>query len=230
MLDFKAKTAVITGAASGIGFAIARRLATAGANVVLADIDPVALERATAAIEKLGVAAIGVPTDVSEPAAVDALAAAAVARFERVHVLVNNAGVAMKGYSWELAPADWQWVMGVCLWGVVHGIRSFVPAMIAHGETGHIINTSSMTGLGASAQGGPYQAAKSGVVAVTETLSFELEVVAPHLGVTLLCPVTLTRTSNRRVSTAPSVSADLPQCRTPAPSPNRRARHVCHPT
>ena len=188
MEDLRGKVAVVTGAASGIGFAIARRLAGAGADVVLADIESGPLDDATAAITELGVAAIGVPTDVSLPEEVDRLAAAAVDRFGKVHVLVNNAGVGLKGRTWELDLADWQWVMGVCFWGVVHGIRSFVPGMIAHGEEGHIVNTSSMAGLGGTPRGGPYEAAKHAVVAVSETLYFDLQEVAPQLGVSVLCP------------------------------------------
>lgn len=188
MQDFYGRTAVVTGAASGIGLALAHRLASAGANIVLADINREALDEATRVIEGLGVTAIGVPTDVTDQASVDELAAAAVERFGRVHVLVNNAGVSVKGYAWELTHHEWEWVMGVCFWGAVHGVRSFLPAMIAHGEPGHVVNTASMTGLGSSAQGGPYQAAKSALVSLSETLVFELQVVAPQIGVTLLCP------------------------------------------
>src|SRR5436190_18034037 len=155
MRDFAGKTAVVTGAASGIGLAIARRLAEAGANIVLADIEPGPLDTATKSIAGLGVGAIGVPTDVSLPDEVDNLAASAAAEFGAVHVVVNNAGVGLKGRTWELAVADWQWVMGVCFWGVVHGIRSFVPAMIEHGDEGHVVNTSSMAGLGGTPRGGP---------------------------------------------------------------------------
>jgi NAD(P)-dependent dehydrogenase (short-subunit alcohol dehydrogenase family) len=188
MQEFTGRTAVVTGAASGIGFAIASRLARAGTNVVLADIEQDALDRATKAIRELGVDAIGVRTDVTEQDSVDALASAATDRFGPIHILVNNAGVGQKGYSWELSLEDWQWVVGVCFWGVVHGIRSFVPGMIAHGEEGHVVNTSSMAGLGGTARGGPYEASKHAVVAVTETLAFELREVAPQLKATVLCP------------------------------------------
>jgi NAD(P)-dependent dehydrogenase (short-subunit alcohol dehydrogenase family) len=186
--DFSGKAAVVTGGASGIGFAIAHRLASAGANIVLADIETDPLDRATEAIAALGVSAIGVRTDVSLSDDVDKLAAAAVDRFGQVHILVNNAGVGLKGRTWELDLTDWQWVMGVCFWGVVHGIRSFVPGMIAHGEEGHVVNTSSMAGLGGTPRGGPYEAAKHAVVAVSETLYFDLQEVAPQIGATVLCP------------------------------------------
>ena len=188
MNNFSGKVAVVTGGASGIGFAIARRLAAAGVDIVLADIEAGPLDAATKQIGELGVRAIGVVTDVSLPDEVDNLAAAAVDRFGKVHILVNNAGVGLKGRTWELDLTDWQWVIGVCFWGVVHGIRSFVPGMIAHGEEGHIVNTSSMAGLGGTPRGGPYEAAKHGVVAVSETLFFDLQEVAPQLGVSVLCP------------------------------------------
>jgi NAD(P)-dependent dehydrogenase (short-subunit alcohol dehydrogenase family) len=188
MQEFAGRTAVVTGGASGIGLAIATRLAREGTNIVLADIEQGALDTAVKAIEGLGVACLGVRTDVTEQESVDALAAAATERFGNVHIVVNNAGVGQKGYSWELSIDDWRWVVGVCFWGVVHGIRSFVPGMIAHGEPGHIVNTSSMVGLGNTPSGGPYQSAKQAVVAATETLAFELAEVAPQLKVSVLCP------------------------------------------
>ena len=188
MREFEGRVAVVTGAASGIGFAIAQRLAEEGMRIVLADIEPRALTDATAAIEDLGVDALGVVTDVTEATDVDKLAKAATERFGKVHILVNNAGVGTKGRPWELSLSDWQWVVGVCFWGVVHGIRSFVPGMIAHGEEGHIVNTASMMGLGCAPGGGPYQAAKHAVTAVSESLSFDLQETAPQLKVTLLCP------------------------------------------
>ncbi|MCU1458124.1 MAG: family NAD(P)-dependent oxidoreductase [Actinomycetia bacterium] len=188
MQEFEGRTAVVTGAASGIGNAIARRLAAAGMSIVLADIESGPLGAAAAEIAASGVPALAVVTDVSDAGSVDALAAAARDAFGPVHVLVNNAGVGNRGRAWELSVDDWRWVHGVCFWGVVHGIASFVPGMIASSEEGHIVNTSSMMGLGTAAEGGPYQSAKHAVTALTETLAFDLAEVAPQIKATLLCP------------------------------------------
>ncbi|HVX19962.1 MAG TPA: SDR family NAD(P)-dependent oxidoreductase [Acidimicrobiales bacterium] len=188
MRDVAGKVAVVTGAASGIGHALAARLAGDGARLVLADVDGAALAEAAGGLRAGGAEVLAVPTDVTDPTAVDRLASAAAERFGPVHLLVNNAGVGVKGPAWELSQADWEWVMGVCFWGVVHGIRSFLPAMVAHGDDGHVVNTSSMMGLGAAPLGAPYQAAKQAVTAVTESLWFDLRDRAPQIGVTLLCP------------------------------------------
>ncbi len=182
------RVAVVTGAASGIGSALAARLGAEQTRLVLADVDEVALRATADRLRAGGAEVLAVPTDVTDPAAVDRLASAATERFGQVHLLVNNAGVGVKGPAWELSLADWEWVMGVCFWGVVHGIRSFLPAMVAHGDEAHVVNTSSMMGLGAAALGGPYQAAKQAVTALSETLYFDLGDRAPQVGVTLLCP------------------------------------------
>jgi NAD(P)-dependent dehydrogenase (short-subunit alcohol dehydrogenase family) len=138
------EVAVVTGAASGIGFALCEAFAAAGMRVVLADIHPAALE---AAAERLGGDVLAVPTDVTSWDAVDELEARAVERFGNVHVLCNNAGVQLPGVTWEFTHAEWEWVLGINWGGVVHGIRSFVPGMVAHGEPGHIVNTASLGGL-----------------------------------------------------------------------------------
>ena len=164
MKDLAGKTAVITGAASGMGRAFAERFAAAGMNVVLADVEVPRLEEAAAAVAAEGVETIAVPTDVSDADAVERLRDAALARFGRVHVVCNNAGVAgsMSGTGVDLN--DWRWVLGVNLWGVIHGHRSFLPHLIEHGD-GHIVNTASMAGLhpGHSA----YTASKWAVVALS---------------------------------------------------------------
>ena len=188
MIDPAGKTAVITGGASGIGLALAERCAAAGMQLVLADIEPEPLDRAVDRLRANGAQAIGAPTDVANPESIQALADAATSAFGNIHLLVNNAGVGYTGRAWKIKLEDWQWVMGVCFWGVVHGIHSFLPGMIAHGEEGHIVNTSSMAGLGGTPKGGPYEAAKHAVVAVSETLQFDLTEVAPQLGVSVLCP------------------------------------------
>ncbi len=185
MQDLAGKTAVVTGAASGMGRAFAERFADAGMNIVLADVEVPRLEEAVAAVAAKGVAAIGVRTDVSDPDAVDRLRDEALARFGRVNVVCNNAGVAgsMSGTIVDLD--DWRWVLGVNLWGVVHGHRSFVPHLVEHGD-GHIVNTASMAGHfpGHSA----YAASKWAVVALTEGLFHQLRTQGSTVGVSCLCP------------------------------------------
>ena len=186
MRDLTGKTAVITGAASGIGRAFAERFAKAGMNIVLADVEEPRLEEAEAGIRALGVEALSVVTDVSDPGAVERLRDEALTRFGRVNVLCNNAGVAgsMTGDG-SIQLADWQWVLGVNLWGVVHGHRSFLPHLLEHGD-GHIVNTASMAGHlpGHSA----YSASKWAVVAITEGLFQSLRAQGSSVGVSCLCP------------------------------------------
>ena len=220
------RIAVVTGAASGIGNAIARRLSTAGMSVVLADVEPGPLEAATAAILAGGGTAIGVATDVADRESVDELARRTRETFGAVHVLVNNAGVGTRGRAWELGVDDWAWVHGVCFWGVVHGIASFVPGMIDSGEEGHIVNTSSMMGLGTAAQGGPYQSAKHAVTARTESLAFDRAEVAPQIKATLLCPGYVdtriadsarNRPGVRAAGPSPAIAAAQPGSAVPVP-------------
>jgi len=186
-LDLRAKTAVVTGGASGIGRALTLRFAREGANVVVADLDATGMEAAAAEARGLGVKALTVTTDVSELAQVQALAARAFETFGAVHVLCNNAGVAAWGGLESASHRDWQWVLGVNLWGVIHGIEAFVPRMILRGEPGHIVNTASMAGLVASKGLGIYNTSKYAVVGLSETLAKDLK---PYrIGVSVLCPM-----------------------------------------
>jgi NAD(P)-dependent dehydrogenase (short-subunit alcohol dehydrogenase family) len=187
MESFAGKVAVVTGAASGIGNSLARRFAAEGMKVVLADIEATALDRAVAAMEGDGHEVLGVRTDVSDGDSVDALAAATLDRFGAVHIVCNNAGVFTGGRMWELPTRDWQWVLGVNLWGVIHGIRAFVPHLVAHGE-GHVVNTASMAGLVSYGGMGPYNASKHAVVTISETLHHELAAAGVDVGVSVLCP------------------------------------------
>lgn len=188
MRELKGKVAVVTGAASGIGRAMAERFAKEGMSVVLADIEEKPLAEATDAIVKSGVRAIGVRTDVSKAADVDALAARAFKDFGAVHVLCNNAGVGVGHLMWERTVADWEWALGVNQWSVIHGIRAFVPKMIAQGE-GHVVNTASIAGTITAAGMGPYCAAKHAVVAMSECLHHDLQLAAGgKVKVSVLCP------------------------------------------
>jgi len=187
MQDFKNKVAVITGAAGGLGLALARRGAALGMRLVLADVDPTALERACANLGEAGVELIGQRTDVSDPTQVDALADAAMARFGAVHLLFNNAGVGAGGLIWENSAQDYAWVFGVNVAGVLHGLRAFVPLMLAQGE-GHIVNTASVAGLLAPPALGMYNASKHAVVGLTETLYHDLALAGGKVQCSLLCP------------------------------------------
>ena len=186
-MELRGKTAVVTGGASGIGRALALRFAREGANVVVADLDAPGMESVAAEARGLGVKALTVRTDVSELAQVEALAARSFEAFGAVHVLCNNAGVAAWGGLESASHRDWQWVLGVNLWGVIHGIETFVPRMIARGEPGHIVNTASMAGLVASKGLGVYNTSKYAVVGLSETLAKDLK---PYrIGVSVLCPM-----------------------------------------
>ena len=189
MKDFKGKTAIITGAASGIGLGIARTLARAGMNIVLADIEVAALARARGEIERLGAKAIAVETDVSDRASVMAAAAAAEREFGQLHIAVSNAGVSMHNQKLAaISPADWNWLIGVNLMGVIHGIQAFLPLLLEHGEEAHLVNTASIAGfqVNPDMHSAGYAMTKYGVVALSEGLANELE--GTKVGVSVLCP------------------------------------------
>jgi NAD(P)-dependent dehydrogenase (short-subunit alcohol dehydrogenase family) len=189
MEDFAGRVAVVTGAGSGIGQGIARAAAQEGMRVVVADVEHAALEATASELRAGGADVLAVPTDVSDPARVDALADAAYERFGAVHLLCNNAGVFQAGVIWQRTIADWEWVMGVNFYGVLHGIRSFVPRMIEGGEPGHIVNTSSMAGIMTVAFSGPYVVSKFAAAALTECLAHDFRAQGvEHLGVSCLVP------------------------------------------
>src|SRR5690242_20358510 len=160
MDEFAGRVAVVTGAGSGIGQGLARQAAREGMHVVVSDVEHGALEATASELRDGGTEVLSVPTDVSDAGQVEALAAAAYERFGAVHLLCNNAGVFQAGVVWQRTEADWEWVMGVNFYGVLHGIRSFVPRMIEAGEPGHIVNTSSMAGIMTVAFSGPYVVSK----------------------------------------------------------------------
>jgi len=188
MKEFRDKVAVVTGAASGIGRALTQRFARAGMKVVLADVEQQALEQATREIEATGAAALAVRTDVSQAAAVERLAQAALDKFGAVHVVCNNAGVVTSAPTWMQTVADWDWVIGVNLWGVIHGVRVFTPILLSQGEEGHIVNTASMAGMINGPGAAPYNVSKFGVVALSESLHHELTMLGAPVRVSVLCP------------------------------------------
>ena len=188
MRDFAGKVAVITGAAGGLGKALARRFARAGMKLVLADLDSAALASARAELESAGAAAIAVRTDVRKAADVEALAARTLEVYGAVHMVCNNAGVAPVGAAWESTAADWEWVLGVNLWGVIHGVRVFTPIMLGQGEAGHIVNTASVAGLIAPPGMGAYNVSKHAVVALTESLHHDLVARGAGIRCTVVCP------------------------------------------
>ena len=186
MDDLNGKVAFVTGAASGIGLALAKALATEGCKVVLADIEAEPLEQAEKEISGSGAEALAVQCDVSDPASVSAAADRAIEAFGKIHILCNNAGVAPSGALDETTPEDWKWGLGVNLMGAVHGIQSIVPRIKAQGEGGHVVNTASIAGLIALPTLGIYTATKYAIVGISETLHGEL---APEgIGVSVLCP------------------------------------------
>jgi len=181
---------VVTGGASGIGRALAEALAREGVKIVVADLDEPGMEDAVASIRARGGEAVAVRTDVSDLGSVRALADRAFGTFGRVHVLCNNAGVGVEGGIEAATHRDWRWVLGVNLWGVIHGLEAFLPRMIAQGEPGHIVNTASMAGLIASKGLGVYNTSKYAVVGLSETLVKDLK--PYNIGVSVLCPMGVT--------------------------------------
>jgi NADP-dependent 3-hydroxy acid dehydrogenase YdfG len=186
--ELAGKTAVITGGASGIGRALADAFAAQHMKLVLADVEESSLRKAEEELAAAGASVVCRATDVSVAHDVEALADFAYDSFGAVHVLCNNAGVALGGPAWQATVKDWEWLLGVNLWGVIHGIRAFVPRMIAQGDECHVVNTSSGAGLHTRAFLGVYGATKHAVVAVSEAMYHELRFTATKVGVSVLCP------------------------------------------
>jgi NAD(P)-dependent dehydrogenase (short-subunit alcohol dehydrogenase family) len=183
------RVAVVTGAASGIGRALVEAFAAEGSGVVVADLDAAEAEVVAAGIRATGADALAVAVDVSDVAAVEQLAATTLERFGRVDVLCNNAGVSTFNLFRDQTLDDWKWVVGVNLWGVVHGVQTFVPIMRDQGTPAHIVNTASIAGLVSGvAFIGPYCATKVAVVSISETLAQELAIEESPIGVSVLCP------------------------------------------
>ena len=193
MTDFHGKCAVLTGAGSGFGLECARVAARLGMSVVLADVQADALDEAEAELRAAGADVLARRTDVASAADMEALARAVQNRFGAPHFVFNNAGVGVAGLVWENSVAEWEWVLGVNLWGVIHGVRLFTPMMLAaaraeSGWQGHIVNTASMAGLLTPPNMGIYNTGKHAVVALTETLYQDLRLVTSQVGASVLCP------------------------------------------
>ena len=188
MDELRGKVAVVTGAASGIGLALAERFVDEGMRVVASDVEEAALEAAGARLRERGGEIATHRTDVADAAAVDALAEATWDAFGACHVLCNNAGVLSGGAAWEIPIEDWQWVLGVNLYGVVNGVRSFVPRMLGDGAEGHVVNVASMAAVTTVPFASVYHVSKHGVLAYSECLTKELRAAGAKIGVSVLCP------------------------------------------
>ena len=215
MKDFKGNVAVITGAASGIGLGLAWRCAEEGMKVVLADIDQSALNAAEKRLKAKGTAVIAVRTDVSRLADVEALAQQTISAFGGVHLLFNNAGVQVGVQRakplWENTMADWQWVTGVNLWGVAHGVKVFVPIMLKQGTQCHIVNTASAAGLTTGTEIGIYRITKSAVIMLSETLCLQLKQCGATIGVSVLCPSSVQTNLNEAERNRPAELSNPPE-------------------
>ena len=188
MEQLEGRTAVVTGAASGIGLAVVEAFARAGLHIVMADVDEDNLRSHAARLAALGADVLAVTADVRDPDAVERVGAAAVERFGKLHVAVNNAGVVNGGYSWEIPLEDWHRVLDIDLWGVIHGIRSFVPRILASEEEGHVVNTASMAAVLSLGRLGPYTVAKHGVLGLSDVLRAELVSLHAPVGVSVVMP------------------------------------------
>src|SRR5882724_1888700 len=188
MEKLQGRVGVVTGAASGIGLALSERFAAEGMKIVMADVEMAALDTAAAAVKEKAPAVLAMRVDVSRAEDVERLARETYAVFGAAHVVCNNAGVAVIGAVHEHSLADWQWVINVNLWGVIHGVRVFLPRMLAGGDEGHFVNTASMAGLTTAPFMSVYDVTKHGVVALSESMFKEFEATGAPLGVSVVCP------------------------------------------
>jgi NAD(P)-dependent dehydrogenase (short-subunit alcohol dehydrogenase family) len=214
MKEFKGKTAVITGAASGIGKGLAGHCVREGLKVVLADIEEKPLREVERELQDLGGTVLAVRTDVSKLADIENLAQKTLEKFGTVDLLFNNAGVQVEVQRsrrlWEFSPAEWEWVIGVNLWGVIYGIKTFLPVMLRQGTEGHIVNTSSQAGLTSGGPMGMYRFTKHGVVSLSESLYFQLHKEHARIGVSVLCPVLVNTNLNEAERNRPAELQSAP--------------------
>jgi NAD(P)-dependent dehydrogenase (short-subunit alcohol dehydrogenase family) len=188
MEQLQGRTAVVTGAASGIGLSVVEAFAAEGMHIVMADIDEERLRQGAARLREEGAEVVAVPVDVRDPEAVERVGAVAIEKFGKLHVAVNNAGVVNGGYSWEIPLEDWHRVIDIDLWGVIHGIRSFVPRILASGEEGHVVNTASMASVLSLGRLAPYTVAKHGVLGLSDVLRAEFATLDAPVGVSVVMP------------------------------------------
>lgn len=189
--EVRGRVAVVTGAGSGIGRAMVHHFVDQGMSVAAADIDTDAVEETIALLDSSrpgGPAAVAHRVDVADGDSVETLAAAVYEQWGAVHLLCNNAGVFQAGLSWQRSAADWEWALGVNLWGIIHGVKSFVPRMLEAGEEGHVVNTSSVAGFVAAPYSGPYNVSKVAAFSMSETLAHDLAAVGAPIGASVLCP------------------------------------------
>ena len=188
MRDVAGKVAVITGGASGIGLAMAERFGQAGIKLVIADIQEDAIERSVTGLRGKGFDVIGVRTDVTKYADVEALAQSTLTAFGKIHIVVNNAGVSITGPTWKMSLDDWRWVLDVNFWGVVHGVKAFTQILIDQGEPGHIVNTASLASYVGIGQHSPYCSSKAACLSISQSLYSELIAANTQIGVSVVCP------------------------------------------
>ena len=188
MKDFKDKVAVITGAASGIGWGLSERCAREGMHVVMADIEEDALQDSADKVKKTGASVLAVKTDVAKEADIQNLAEKTLATFGGIHLLANNAGVSSGQRIWMSTTADWEWILGVNLWATIHAVRIFVPTMLKQDTDCHIVNTASIEGFWSRATGGLYQVTKHALVVLSEVLYYQLKMETNKIGVSVLSP------------------------------------------
>jgi len=215
MKDFKGKVAVITGAASGIGRALAERCAREGMKVVLADIEKRALAEAESEMKASGFTVLAVATDVSKEGDLEALGRKTIETFGAVHLLCNNAGVGAGSTVWESTINDWKWVLDVNLWGVIHGLRVFLPIMLEQKSKGHVINTASLAGMVSFHRSAAYHVTKHAVVALSEKLYYDLAMREAKVGVSVLCPGWVKTSILDSARNRPATLRDAPISMTP---------------
>lgn len=228
MKEFKGKVAVVTGAASGIGRALAERSAQEGMKVVLADIEEAALAQAERELRAAGASVLAVRTDVSKADDIAALAQKTLDAFGAVHLLFNNAGVSAGTTVWESTQADWEWVIGVNLWSVIHATRIFVPLMLAQESECHIVNTASVAGLVSGPGLGVYKVTKHGVVSLSETLQCELVERGSKIKVSLLCPGWVNTRIMESARNRPGELQNAPGSVVLAPETKARIQEIAH--
>lgn len=214
------QVAVVTGAASGIGYALADAFGERGLSVVLCDVEVPALTEAASRLEQRGVKTLAVPVDVRDLEQVRDAARQTVARFGKVDIVCNNAGVVVTPKAmWEFSQPDWTWVVGVNLWGVINGISAFVPLLVEQGH-GYVLNTASMAGIATVPFLGPYTATKHAVVGLSESLRAELAQRAPGVGVSVLCPGLVATRLGGANRNRPADLVESPSVTAPAPTPS----------